>query len=201
MDVLLWFLVGYLFGSFPTGYIVARLKGIDILNTGSGNIGGANIYRALGAKYAAITALGDVLKGYIPTFIAPTLPLSVVAASGALVGAIFSIFIRFRGGKGFGTLVGDYLALFLKTGRWDVFLILLVTWITTVTLSKFTSLANLVTVSTAVPVTASTLNPYLTAFSVFSLFIIYYSHRSNVRRLLEGKERSFLVRVKEGEKW
>ena len=196
MDTVTWFLVGYLFGSVPTGYILSRLKGIDIRRYGSGNIGTANVYRVLGGKYALLTAIGDVLKGYLPVILAPSPILSLISAMGALAGSIFSVFLRFRGGKGFATLTGAWLALIGIFGHPEIFAAALVPWITTLVLSRYSSLANLVTVSTLPSIVAFTLQPYLLAFSVYSLILIYYSHRENIARLLEGKERSFLERIR-----
>jgi len=195
VELVYWFLVGYIFGSFPTGYVLGRLKGKDIRKLGSGNIGGANVYRVLGPKYALLTIIGDVLKGFIPVILAPNLFLSVAAAMGALSGSIFSLFLRFRGGKGFATLTGTWLALMSITSHWEIFFVLLVPWVTTTVLSKYTSLANLVTVSTSVPVSALTGNPLLLSYAAFSAVMIYYSHRENVARLLEGREHSFLEKV------
>ena len=200
VELLVWFLVGYLFGSFPTGWILARLKGIDIRKVGSGNIGTANVYRVLGGKYALLTALGDVLKGFIPVVLAPTYLTSVVAGMGALTGAIFSLFLGFKGGKGFAALVGTVLGILSRNGAWWVFLVLFVTWLATVVYSKYTSLANIVTVLTSIPLSALSGDPLLLSFFTFAAILILYSHRENIRRLIEGKERSFLERVKD-ERW
>ncbi len=200
MDLLLWFLVGYLFGSFPTGWILARLKGVDIRKVGSGNIGAANVYRVLGGKYALFTALGDALKGLLPVILAPTYLLSIVAAMGALTGAIFSIFLGLRGGKGFGALVGTVLGILSRNGAWWTFLVLFTTWLSTVLFSRYTSLANIVAILTSVPLSALSGDPLLLSFFTFAAVLILYSHRENIQRLLEGRERSFLERVK-NERW
>ncbi len=200
MDLLLWFLVGYLFGSFPTGWIIARLKGVDIRRVGSGNIGAANVYRVLGGKYALLTAFGDALKGFLPVILAPTYLLSITAGMGALTGAIFSLFLGLRGGKGFGALLGIVLGVLSRGGTWWIFPVLITTWFSTVVFSRYTSLANIVTVLTAVPLSAATGDPLLLSFFSFAAVLILYSHRENVRRLLEGRERSFLERVKD-ERW
>jgi glycerol-3-phosphate acyltransferase PlsY len=200
MDLLLWSIVGYLFGSIPTGYLLGKLKGIDVRKVGSGNIGTANVYRVLGGGYALLTALGDILKGFLPVFLAPTYLLSVVAGMGTLTGAIFSIFLEFRGGKGFGALVGILLALLWKNGYWWFFLIALVVWLATVTFSGYTSLANIVTILGAVPLAALSGDPLFLSFLTFAALLVLYSHRENVRRLKEGTERSFQERVKD-ERW
>ncbi len=192
--------MGYLFGSFPTGWIIARLKGVDIRRVGSGNIGAANVYRVLGGKYALLTAFGDALKGFLPVILAPTYLLSITAGMGALTGAIFSLFLGLRGGKGFGALLGIVLGVLSRGGTWWIFPVLITTWFSTVVFSRYTSLANIVTVLTAVPLSAATGDPLLLSFFSFAAVLILYSHRENVRRLLEGRERSFLERVKD-ERW
>ncbi len=167
---------------------------------GSGNIGAANVYRVLGGKYALLTAFGDALKGFLPVVLAPTYLLSIAAGMGALTGAIFSLFLGFRGGKGFGALLGIVLGVLSRGGTWWIFPVLVTTWLSTVVFSRYTSLANIVTVLTAVPLSAATGDPLLLSFFTFAAALILYSHRENVRRLLEGRERSFLERVKD-ERW
>ena len=101
-------LIAYLFGSIPMGYLVARLYGIDVTQSGSGRIGGTNVLRAAGAPAAGLTVLGDLLKGLIPIYFIVILghPLtSALAASATVIGHNYSIFLRFRGGVGAGTAV------------------------------------------------------------------------------------------------
>jgi glycerol-3-phosphate acyltransferase PlsY len=199
-ELVLWFLVGYLFGSFPTGYVISRLLGKDVRKYGSGNIGGANVYRVLGFWPAFFTALGDVLKGFLPVFLSPGGMLAVSAGIGALSGAIFSLFLGFKGGKGFGALVGVFLGLLLFFPHWELLIALTLVWITTLWLSSYTSLANLITICTALPMSAMVGSPQLLAFFTAAVVLICYSHRENVERLLKGEEKSYRKRVKT-ERW
>ena len=199
-DLVLWFFIGYLFGSFPTGYVVSKLLGKDVRKYGSGNIGGANVYRVLGFWPALITGIGDALKGFLPVILSPGGAVAISAAIGALSGAIFSLFLKFRGGKGFAALVGATLGLLFFYPHWEVFIALLVIWITTLWLSSYTSLANLITVFSSAPMAAMVGCPYLLVFFTAATILIAYSHRENIQRLLEGRERSYRERVK-GEKW
>ena len=103
----------YLCGSIPTGYLVARLYGIDVMASGSGRTGGTNVLRSAGTTAAGLTVFGDVMKGLVPIFILHTLAPHVVpywvvtlAAPAAVLGHNYSIFLGFRGGVGAGTTVG-----------------------------------------------------------------------------------------------
>ena len=107
---------GYVLGSIPTAYLVARIfKQIDIRDYGSGNVGASNVLRHVGKRAAALVILGDVGKGFLPPIVAIALdrPLEVVVTAGlaAIAGHNWSIFLRFSGGRGVATLVGAMLAL------------------------------------------------------------------------------------------
>ncbi|MFN3995138.1 MAG: glycerol-3-phosphate acyltransferase [bacterium] len=114
MEILL-IILAYLIGSIPTGYIIGKLKRVDITKTGSGNIGMANVFRTLGFKYAIIVLIIDTIKGFIPTFLAIKLNLNVLAVLvtglSAILGHIFTIFLKFKGGKGVATSLGVILAI------------------------------------------------------------------------------------------
>jgi glycerol-3-phosphate acyltransferase PlsY len=112
----------YLLGALPNGWVVARLwKHIDIRDYGSGNVGASNVYRHVGKRAAAMVALGDIGKGFIPTFLAFVLyrPLEVAVAAGlaTILGHNWSIFLRFSGGRGVATLGGAMLALAVGVGE------------------------------------------------------------------------------------
>ncbi len=107
---------GYLLGSIPTAYIVARLrKGIDIRTVGTGNMGGANVMREIGAREGILVILIDVLKGMVAVLIARTLNISELwvfgAGFAALLGHNFPLFAGFRGGRGTATCIGIFLVL------------------------------------------------------------------------------------------
>lgn len=121
MRLILAWLISYLIGSLPTGYMVGRLvAGTDIRNSGSGNIGATNVARLLGKKWGAVVLCVDVLKGLIPVALLPgvfglerggsgLVEISIGAA--AVLGHCFSVFLRFRGGKGVATGIGVFLAI------------------------------------------------------------------------------------------
>jgi len=107
--------LAFVAGSIPTGVIVARAKGVDLRKVGSGNIGATNVSRALGGKWAAVVLVGDAAKGALPVLVLgrlfddPWLP--ALGGLFAVLGQIFSIFLRGRGGKGVATSLGAGLAL------------------------------------------------------------------------------------------
>lgn len=118
---LLTIVIGYLFGSIPVGYLIARAMGIDLLQSGSGKIGGTNVLRAAGLFPSMMTILGDALKGLIPTYLAAMFfstmlpqPMPWVAAltgAAAVAGHNHSIFLKFRGGAGGVTALATLAAL------------------------------------------------------------------------------------------
>ena len=121
-------IAGFLLGSIPVGYIVAKAKGIDIRATGSGNIGATNVWRALGWQWGVTVLAADILKGLLPTLAAVLLTRGQTQASGwapsgaawlamatglcAVLGHTFTPWLRFKGGKGVATGLGALLALF-----------------------------------------------------------------------------------------
>lgn len=116
-------IAGYLFGSIPIGYLMGRLRGVDLLKSGSGRTGSTNVLRAAGLPAATITILGDAFKGIIPTLIAANLAIAglfphwVTALVGlaAVLGHNYSIFLKFRGGAGGITALGVLAALSVWT--------------------------------------------------------------------------------------
>src|SRR5512133_3233676 len=105
----------YLIGSVPTGLLLGKAYGIDVRKEGSGNIGATNLYRTVGRKVGGLTLVGDCLKGMLPVLAVKysTLPPEYAAWVGlaACCGHVFSVFLRFRGGKGVATALGVFLAL------------------------------------------------------------------------------------------
>ena len=105
----------YLLGSIPTGLLLGKAWGIDVRNEGSGNIGATNLYRTVGRKVGIMTLIGDCLKGLIPVLLVKyfALPAEYAAWVGlaAFCGHVFSVFLRFKGGKGVATALGVFLAL------------------------------------------------------------------------------------------
>src|ERR671917_132700 len=113
----LWLLASYLLGAIPTSYLVSRaFAKIDLRQHGSGNLGATNLYRVLGWKYAVPAALVDIAKGFVPVVVfapreSPSQMFALACGAAAIVGHVFSVFVRFKGGKGVATAAGVMLGL------------------------------------------------------------------------------------------
>ena len=200
--IILGIIISYLIGSIPTAYIFGRLlKGIDIRKFGSGNVGATNALRVLG-KPAGITVLVlDVLKGFVAVIFLgdlvalriPRIPdetLRIILGLSCILGHNWTVFLRFKGGKGVATTFGVLLGLALKIAGLKVILVISVlTWLLIFVITRIVSLASVLT--------AVTLPIYMLLFkqsrvSVFLAIIlsiiILLRHKSNLKRILQGKE-------------
>ncbi|MCK6614175.1 MAG: glycerol-3-phosphate 1-O-acyltransferase PlsY [Ignavibacteriaceae bacterium] len=203
-------ILSYLVGSIPTGIIISRLvKGIDIREHGSGNMGGTNVFRVLGWKFGLLVLLLDALKGVIAVVFIARLPMEVfpftnatpfddftlvqlIAGSAAMLGHVFTVFAGFKGGKGVATGLGILAAvttvdLLIGIG---LFIIIVSIW-------RYVSLGSMIG-ALSIPVTLIirenlfdahiegywTLLPFLI---VISLFVVF-THRKNISRLISGTE-------------
>ncbi len=184
---LIAFFGAYLSGSVPYGLILTRLAGIgDIRKEGSGNIGATNVLRVGGKKLAILTLLLDALKGTIPVLIAKQFHMdyAVLAAFGALIGHLFPIWLKFKGGKGVAVAVGIIFALSPLLG-----LSLVAIWLTVAIISKYSSLSALIACGLS-PVLCGmiTQDAQLTATIFVIALIIIAKHHENIRRLINGTE-------------
>lgn len=187
-------IIGYLIGSIPFGFLISRLKRIDIRNYGSKNIGFTNVYRTLGPLYAIPVLILDVAKGFLPTYFASNLELiPSIVGLGTILGHIFTPFLHFKGGKGVATTIGALLAL-------TPIVLLVGIGIFTVVLAIFSyvSLAS-ICFAISLPITALFFYPkdlkLLLGIIIISLLIIV-SHRSNLIRLFNKTEPKFSLRKK-----
>jgi glycerol-3-phosphate acyltransferase PlsY len=182
-------LLGYVLGSVPTGLLVGRAFGVDVRKVGSGNIGMANVLRAAGKWAAALTMIGDMLKGLIPVIIARNFTddswvLAAVALA-AVIGHCWPVFLGFRGGKGVATGAGTSIGLAPLVG-----LSLFAFWWIVVLLSRYTSLgaiAVMVVSPFAFWLSGQPL-PYV-LYTVIGGALVLWRHRENARALLKGTER------------
>ena len=180
-------------GSIPFGMLISRkIAGVDISQEGSGNIGATNVSRILGLKYGIATLALDSIKGFIPVYIASSLfsqnsALACLTGISALVGHMFSIFIKFRGGKGIATGLGIFLAL----SPYNT-LICMILFIITVFVWDFISLGSIIaSLTMPVIIFISNENSYLITSSAIMSLLICFKHRGNIQRLLKGKERKW----------
>lgn len=201
----------FLIGSIPTGMVIAMLKGVDLRKVGSGNIGATNVMRSMGKGAALMTLIGDMAKGVVPIIavrfyfpdaaihfsdLLPSLPFQVHNAQAALEGMIglaailghnFSIFLKFKGGKGVATSLGvafifsPYAALLAAT-----------IWLLTFSLSGYSSLSALVAFG-GFPLCIYMIDasPEKIVVAVIIAVFIFITHRANIQRLIAGTESKF----------
>ena len=189
-----WLVAAYLLGAIPTSYLVVRvLKGQDLRTLGSGNLGATNLYRVLGWKYAVPVGLFDLAKGLVPVAVfGPRAEEGELGAlllgTAAVVGHVFSVFVRFRGGKGVATGAGVVLGL----APW-AFAVGLGVWLLTVAVSGYVSLGSILA-ALVLPPAVYWLHPerrgLVGAFAVLATLIVGL-HHTNIRRLLAGTEHRF----------
>ena len=188
MEVLLP-LAAFLLGSIPFGYIIGKLKGVDIRKHGSGNVGATNVARVLGKKYGVIVYILDFLKGYIPTAIAVKLYgvdsfLTASVGLFAVLGHMFSPFLHFRGGKGVATASGVLFGISPLLG-----LLILALWFAIFKASGYVSLGSILAALGAIYLVGMLGYPYpVLVLVTLVAVLILVKHKSNVERLLEGKE-------------
>lgn len=189
-------LAGYLLGALPFGYLVAKSKGVDIFKVGSGNPGATNVKRTLGARAGNTVLVLDVLKGALATAW-PLLPLlntpheevlQLIGVVAAVLGHSFSVFTRFRGGKGVATAAGGLFVLMpvacgLAGLAWLVFFYAF----------RYVSLASIM--AAVAIIVASWLRHYHVATSIIATVLaafVIVRHHANIRRLLAGTEPKFV---------
>lgn len=183
--------LAYLLGALPTSYAVGRaVRGVDLREHGSRNLGATNAFRVLGWRAAVPVIIVDVAKGWAPVFLFPlwdgaASPYWALAyGAAAIVGHVFSVFVGFRGGKGVATGAGVFLAL----APWAV-LIAFVVWGVTVLLTRLVSLGSvLAAVVTPVAVFVTGEHVAVLWLSIGLALFVIYAHRGNIRRLARGEE-------------
>lgn len=181
----------YLLGSIPTGLLLGKLYGIDVRTEGSGNIGATNLYRTVGRKVGIMTLAGDCLKGLIPVLLVKysALPAEYAAWVGlaAFCGHVFSLFLRFKGGKGVATALGVFLALspLAVVFALAVFMGLMFVW-------RYVSLGSIMAAAVmplAVALLYGDRNLFLVTLIISVVVIV--KHNGNIKRLLAGTENRF----------
>ena len=190
-------LLSYLIGAIPASFIMGRLvRGIDLREHGSGNLGAANTFRVLGPKAAIPVLLFDIGKGFIAVWFLSKIGdgniwLSMLAAVTVVLGHNYSLFLGFSGGKGVGTTAGAFLALAPQA-----LVICMGVWIVLLLVSRIVSLASMVAAA-GLPLAILISNrlfvaethPLVLILSILVALLVIYKHRPNIRRLLEGSEK------------
>lgn len=187
MDQVWIILVAYLLGSIPSGLIVGKaFYGIDIRDHGSGNLGGTNTFRTLGKKAGIIVTLADISKGTIAVLLAATLTPEIhelIAGVFAVIGHMFPIFAKFRGGKAVATSAGVLLGY-----APFIFLLLLIVFLGSLKWTKFVSLSSIIAAVLAFIVSLFTGDiPLIIVIGILAIFVVY-RHRANIQRIRSGTE-------------
>jgi glycerol-3-phosphate acyltransferase PlsY len=180
-------LLGYLLGTIPFGLFFTRISGAgDIRKVGSGNIGATNVLRT-GKKWAAAgTLLCDGLKGAIAVLVArpAAAPCAeIVAALGAVLGHLFPVWLKFKGGKGVATYLGICFALY-----WPVGLMVAATWLGAAFVWRISSLSALIAIALSPSYFLLLHHDAYAAVALILSALVYVMHRQNIRRLIRGEE-------------
>jgi len=184
----LMLVISFLLGSIPFGLVFAKIKGIDLRRMGSGNIGATNVLRSVGKKEAILTLLADMGKGFFPVLIARQLisddmGIGLVGLA-AVAGHIFSVFLRFRGGKGVATAIGAITAYYPQGGLASV-----IVWILVFAVTKISSAGAIVSfllLPVIVHLLGGSKERVLIIFLISILIII--RHKDNIIRISKGEE-------------
>ena len=180
------FLMGYLLGSIPFGLLLTRAAGLgDIRNVGSGNIGATNVLRTGRKGLAAATLLLDALKGVAAVVIVVHISqiAAIGAAAGAVLGHMFPVWLRFKGGKGVATTLGVMWGL-----SWQIGAIACAAWLLFAAIFRYSSLAALLSVVVAAIAAWFLASSYTATLLTLLVPLVWVRHHENIRRLLNGTE-------------
>jgi glycerol-3-phosphate acyltransferase PlsY len=185
--------IGYLLGSIPFGYIAGWMRGIDLREHGSHNTGGTNAVRVLGAKYGAPVIIADIAKGALAVVLAGQIggtSQEVLAATAAVIGHAFPLFLHFSGGKAVATGAGAMVALVPPVG---VFVML--EWVALALLTRYISVASMVSAASFPILCIATGQPWqVVAFTLAGAIFVFWRHRANIARLRAGNENRLNLR-------
>ena len=185
MDYIVTALISYLFGSIPFGYLFTKiLLKKDIRNVGSGNIGATNVLRTGNKSLGYLTLILDIAKAVVPViYIKFNYPdLVYISAICAFLGHLFPIWLKFKGGKGVATFVGILISINIYYA-----LVFGIVWALTFLISKYSSLSSLFA-SISIPIYLLIINQSNIIFFIFMFVLIFYTHRENIKRLINKEE-------------
>ena len=198
MYYLISFVIGFFVGALPFGFIVSKLRGIDIRKKGSGNIGFTNVFRVVGKMEGIVVLILDVSKGLLPVLLLNKYYgyyYGMIAGVSAMLGHIFTPFLKFKGGKGVATGLGVFIGLAPFSA-----LFAFVVWLIVVSVSRYISLGS-ITAAIALPlfiffsrfIVRDEYNIFLLIFTILVCLLVIILHRSNIKRLIKGKENKFVL--------
>ncbi len=197
MAFLIWILAAYLLGSIPFGLLVGKwVKGVDLREHGSRNIGTTNAFRVIGKKWGLVVFLLDAAKGFLavrlPTLVLSaslSLPQAVLLAAAAILGHAYPCWLKFKGGKGVATSLGVFLAVAFKPT-----LISFILWCLIFAASRIVSMASLAAalcfpIAVRWTTRSESGTPWLFTISIVLCLFIFYTHRANIGRIVRGEEK------------
>ena len=190
LKIIIYLALSYLCGAIPFGYIIAKLfKHVDIRTVGSGNTGATNVYRSISKPLGVLTLILDLLKGFIPVycvmFFNPEYQWLIISVAFiTIIGHTFTIFLRFKGGKGVATACGAFLAI-----NPIAVLICFVVFVVTLSIFKYVSFASIMA-ALMLPISLYFLKelPEIVVFAGMISILVIVRHLSNIKRLLNGTE-------------
>ncbi|MGH8047461.1 MAG: glycerol-3-phosphate 1-O-acyltransferase PlsY [Chthoniobacterales bacterium] len=191
----------YLIGSFPSGYLIARARGVDIRTMGSGNVGATNVFRVLGKKWGYLCFALDIGKGALAVWLGWHVPVAwglvpttcaIISACAVMIGHTFPVWLGFKGGKGIATSGGIAIALFPI----EVFVISVSVWIIAFFVSRIVSVASLtgaftLSILLVVDFVLGRADMALMIVGIVMTALVFWLHRGNLRRLRAGTEPRF----------
>ncbi|MBM3467975.1 MAG: glycerol-3-phosphate 1-O-acyltransferase PlsY [Alphaproteobacteria bacterium] len=185
----LFIIISYFSGSVPYGLVFARLfGGIDVRKIGSGNIGATNVLRTGHRGVAFATLFCDFLKGFLPVYFATLWgieePLLFLIGFAAVFGHVFSIWLRYKGGKGVATALGVFWALSIPLGVFSTFM-----WLIITRFVRISSLSSLCVFALSPLFAFLVISKEMTVFCSAISLLIFWTHRGNIKRLREGQEK------------
>ena len=192
MTYALLFIIAYLLGAFPSGYLVARTQGIRIYEHGSGNVGATNVARVLGKRFGLLTLILDVIKGFVAVWIiylfTQDISLLALGAVCVVMGHCISLPPFLKGGKGVASALGVY----AYTLPW-VTIVAIILFLLSFRILRRVSVASLIA-NISIPIGAYFVNvpkPLFFASCAIALLIVY-SHRTNLKRIFQGEEQQLV---------
>jgi glycerol-3-phosphate acyltransferase PlsY len=188
MDIFLFILIAYILGSIPFSHLFPKIKGVDVRKKGTKNIGATNALAVAGPLIGVLALIGDIGKGYLAVYLAQRyvgLPwVEAGAGLAAIVGHDFSLFLKFKGGKGVATMGGALLAID------PVFaFIALLLWILLILVSRYFVPSTLIIIG-CIPIMMLVLGKRMefVIFGFLAFLLALYTHRADIKRILSGKE-------------
>ncbi|MEW6618107.1 MAG: glycerol-3-phosphate 1-O-acyltransferase PlsY [bacterium] len=195
MEIILVIIFSYLIGAIPTAYIIGRIFGkVDIRTVGSGNVGASNVYRIVGKTAGISVLIIDILKGFLPIYLVNLLAFAtiyqIMAGLGAIIGHIWTIFLKFKGGKGVATGLGVFLGLTPIP-----VLIALLVFLLVVAISRYISIGSIIA-AILIPVLLLFFKeePEIIIFALVISWLIVIRHIPNIKRLITGQEHKFDIK-------